>query len=521
MRIDITAVAQAGLETVTTSHKGESLDWEVSAYKRMPERAMQTHGELFKSINAYWATLPEQLTDNIWAIYGQLHQIVLSGMDIVVGRRKLQTLIKQLYEQMPVDHFNHWIQMEGPIIIPPSIKEQFGPNDPPELTYLREDYRQLCIMAIYSRPLIPIWGMYINSTVESNSSLGGAGKELAGLALLYDTQINYMPAMLRLEAYTEALVAKNLEEPSASAVLGGMGTTELPVWIRAQILIRRLAIADVTSYDESNNVITNIYNFVVNQLKSNDRRFYPKFGGKVTKKRQPASKGEEQNSSVVELYKVKQEISEVDLVPANIYTEQVFEMARRLAPGIEQTTLVAACQDAVRSLETAEIQSFQIFLTMWVVSPVMSARGGGLLTKPALLRTMAVTQAVLWHWGFYDLAALVTATPIPLPEETMIAPQGGTHRRISKEQLQELEKIYKYYPQSRNAHKTSRQLNVGARAIDGMCDMIVRCYWQMHAPEALVQSTSRTDNSRRLTVPPDIRTQLFNLVKVVAERQTV
>lgn len=513
MKIEIIKNNTLGAFQILLSHGEESSRWDISAYARTSDRAASLDtGQMFEEINAYWATLPPSQQKAIWEIYQEVKEILETDFALSTIHLRLQKCVKRLYDLMPMHEIHKWFHFHGRVRIPTTLKEHYGPQDPQDRTYLRGDYVDLVVLAIALRPMVPIWGAYISSTKKET---GSTFKELMALSLLYQCYLVHAPSFNRLKTFVEASVKHSMDQgPSPTAVLGGMGSTELPDWVFALTMVRRLAVGEISAPDDSSHIITNVYQYISNTLKSMDRKFGGKFGGKVSEKMQPTSGSEEDKTSVVEMYKVKQEVSDGDLVIVNVYTENPFEMALRVEPALDLKR-VEQCLQAVKALENLPLQPHQITLVQWVMAACLPVRGIQLLMKPALLRAIAVTQAVLWHWEFHDLAALASASPLINARDVMVA--GLESRtRIPKDLMAQLEQLYPHYQQQRGKQTTPRQVNVAARAVDAFCDLVTRSDWQLHVPTDLLVLTSRHENTKKLVIPGDIRALLAKLIIKIA-----
>lgn len=505
------------------SHGNEKQQWDVSLYApRSSEKAAQLDDvRLFEEINGYWAWIPMDRQLAIWQIYTKIRDVLDNNFDIAALHQKLQTLVKQLYDTMPLAEIRHWRAFHSRVRIPNSVKEEYGPDDNHVRTYLRADYVDLVALAIAVRPMVPIWGEYINSTRRET---GNVFKELMALSLLYYTKLqNPDPAspdpdpMERLRMFVEAVMRNTMSEkgPSATAILGGLGSVEQPDWVMALTVVRRLAIGEISAADDTSHIVTNIFNYIGSTLRSTDKKIGGKFGGKVNEKNPPSnSTAEEANASIVEMYKVTQEVSDGAKVTLNVYTRQTLTMAQRIWPEID-TNKLGLCLQAAQNLARQPIHDHHTVLVQWVMAPCLPPRGVPLLAKPALLRTIGVTQAVLWEWGFYDLAVMASATPLPTHRGEMIA-SLESRTRIPKDLMEELQVLYPHYAQPRGKQYTTRQSNVAARAIDEYCELIARTDWQLHAPAELINLSSRLPNTKKLIIPSDIRAQLARLIIRIA-----
>lgn len=511
MKIEVIDVTRAGLSMVRISHGDASLNWDVSAYSRTLDRNKSVDvARLFDEINAFWETVPKATLDAIWDIYRQIFDIMQYNTDVVSTKNRLQELIKELYDNISLDDIRHWVLFRSNLKVPPTIKSQYGENDLPESTYLREDYQDLVALTIALRPMVPIWGEYIGA---SRREVGNDYKEYEAMKLLYLSNLNASVPMERLKVYINDRVEHVLKSQSnITVILSGMGTTEIPDWVMAMSVVRRLATTDVKTPNDGSSIISNVFKFVVNAMTSMDKRMGKKlFGGKISEKSSNAQSGDDStNASLVENYKVKQEVADGDLIVLSVYTEQYLAMARNVDPTVPEDYL-RICADHVTNLENSRIYQGAITLVQWVMAPCLPARGVPLLPKPALLRTLAATQAILWHWGFHDLAALVTAIPHQSNNDNMLNPLES-RSRIPKDLTDELVQLFPFNRAGRAKQQTVRLQNEVYKAIDLLCDIVTKNDWMLTAPDELVEKTSRIPSTRRMIIPADIRIQLAKLV---------
>ena len=510
MHIKVSTETLNGQAIAIIEHEGKELKWNISAYAKTSERAAAVDiRHMFDEINAYWLTMPSERLDAIWTIYCQIRNEMNSVIDFTKLNKRLRDMIGHLYQHIDLDHILHWMLFHSNVRIPGNLKDEYGLKDPPERTYLRTDYHKLAALAIALRPMVPIWGEYI---IISKQDAGPSWKEFLALSLLYNTYLNDCEAMQKLRAFVQYTVESNMQPGSVmTAVIGGLSTSETATWVLSTTVVRRLAVGEVSAPNDTSTVITNTYNYINNTWRSGDRKLGKQFGGKLSEKK-PYADGtaDEDKTSHIENYKVKQPVSDGDLVILSIYTERVFDMANKIDPEIPPH-YVQACLDYAENLMNKPIPMELAPLTQWTLSKCLTPRGVPLLPKPAMIRAMAVSQAALWHWGFYDLAALVTASRKEIDENIYISGNEGRNR-IPRELQPELEILYPYSRPSRAKQESTRKLNVAFIAIDAVTEIICNHDWYINAPEALLKMCSNGGDSRRMSVPVDIRTQLAKLV---------
>ena len=512
MKITAVSAASAGLTSITLEHKGAISTWDVSStYSRTQNRNEEDidTATLFAEINAYWAHLSIERQSGIWEAFEDIREILEADYQLEAATSKLKQKVATLYQYMPLAELQHFLNFHADINYPSSVRDELDPNanvNRAERTYLKPDYFGLVSLAVALRPMIPIWGQYIDI---SRRELGNNYKEYQAFGLLYNTHLVRSGELDRLREFIEhSIASQTTGDKTFTTVLGGLGTTELPSWLMAMTCVRRLAPATVSGPGDSVNLIAKVHYYVDSKMKSLDRDFGRPFGGRVSEKKQTGS-GDESNTAVTEMYKIKPDISDGDIVTLNVYAEKPFRMAAVRCPDLPREYLEASLE-ITKGMDQMDIAPHQTWLVKWLINPVITCRAVDLLTIAPLLNCIALTQAVLWHWGFYDLAAIVTATAQITNDDFMIG-ASENRARIPKEHLLKMQERFPYSPPVKK-NLSARQTNVTARAVDRLAEILSKNDWVLNAPPALLEKTSRIGNARILAAPPDLKIQLCNLL---------
>jgi hypothetical protein len=515
MKITAISAVSSGLTSITLEHNGQLSHWDVSStYSRTQNRNEEEidTATLFAEINAYWAQLSPERQTGIWEAYEDIRQIFEADYQLEAAVEKLRQKVAVLYNYMPLAELQHFLNYHAVINYPTSVRDTLDPNATnarAERTYLRQDYFGLVSLAVALRPMIPVWGMFIDI---SRRELGNNYKEQQAFRLMYYTQIARSPELDRLRDFIESSIApQTTGDKTFTPVIGGLGTTELPDWLMAMTCVRRLAPATVSGPGDVVNLIAKVHYYVDSKMKSLDRDFGRQFGGKISEKKQTGGNADESNTSVVEMYKIKPDISDADIVCLNVYAEDAWRMLEVRAPDVPREYLKAAL-GVVAKMDQMDIQPHQTWLVKWIINPVIPARAVDLLTLGPMLNCMALTQAVLWHWGFYDLAAIVTATAQVSQFEEMVIGADVNRTKIPKESLVKMQERYPYSPPVKK-NASARHQNVAARGVDRMADVLGRNDWILNAPPALLELTSRIGTNRTMAAPADLKIQLCKLLE--------
>lgn len=523
MQIKVTKEVDGGMSALELIHGDETQEWQVPAYKTI--KSTDVHST-FANINGYLSSLPVERQQVIYDTYTNIFETLETVSDTLRLHVALQKHTKKLYEQVSFDELKTWVRFQGRVGVPADLKRDYdGVNSvlTQRLTYLHDDYYDLAILSALFKLMVPVFGEYIRRMIKE---VGSRFKEHYAFSLISRSNLVNLPAFIRLRDYVEAITQnEERKKPSDfrknSAVFGGLGTEELPDWLLSRAVVRRLCV-----HEESlgENIVARVYRTVGSHMDALDKTF----NGRVNEKRLFGSGSEEDNVSVAENYKVKQEISDGDLAVLSIYTEEMYGMASRVDPTcpLDKVTL---CGKASESNAQLNIQQHHITLTQWVLSKtaashstdnakvkVVSPRGIPSLTKPSLLKAMAVTQAMLWHWGFEELALLMMAEPHP--ESSMAA--GTATTRLGKKHTEMFFEMYPHYqPVSKSAHSL-RNVNVACRAIDTLSLNMVENDWVAMGPKPLLDAFGLGQHEAHV-VSAEIRQLLGDLLLKIKDPSVV
>lgn len=332
------------------------------------------------------------------------------------------------------------------------------------------------------------------------------------VSLLDDTYISDLPAIEKLVHHMEETLTNF---PHArTAVLGGhMGTAALPHWLASKAAFRRIAVGEVDSGNDISSIITNVFNFVKSVLDSIPRNF----GGSVRMKtRTQESSNSEENISFLESLKIREAMSGGHKRLLNVFCREAAFMAYKIDPTVPEE-LVTRCTQLTGKWANQMIHPHQKKLARWVISASghFSPRYLDVTGREQTMRLIGVTQALLYHWGYINLAGLMTAQPIV---DHTIAPATALWARdtLSKEYQDLLQARLPYHRPVIKKDQSAIDMNDGVVAIDGVARDIYTSEWTLEDPDWLAKEVPRT-SVNTLLIPPDLRNHLAKLMLHVTQ----
>lgn len=512
MRLLIKTPDLQGMPTeATMEHNGETMVWNVGLFDKM---SPGTEGyDIFEHINAFWAYQTPQVQDRIFAVYKTIRSQFDVFTPIDVLTEFLYNAVRELLDLHDLEKVRHWVDFHSTIVLPAkadlldNIEGDKDSQRTPERTYLKEDYRQLLALTVALRSMIPIWGEYI---FRIRKETGATFKEYYSLLLLSRSAIFHSQAMEKLRVYVEHSIPP--EKSKSAAIFGGLSSEDFPIWMLGQVVVRRLAVGDIRGLDPTSSLVSFIYKYIGQKTKGHDTSFIGIVKDKIV---EGQGQEGETNLSKLEGYKIKEEIPAGHIAVLTHCMEDPMKVASQICPDIN-LDLVRMSLGTVQELEFEQIWKQQEVLVQYVLSPVIPPRGIQRLKKASIVKAVGVTQALLWHRGHFDLAALVSAVEQSGSDEMYSG--SDSRARIPKDLLEQLDLLYPFSRRPPGKQRQVKRVNPAVEAIDSLSAGFSERNWRLTLPDDWVETVTGTRGNRRYIVPHDFKIKLAALVVAIGNR---
>lgn len=542
MRMSLdTKAAAASIAQLVLEHAGEKQQWRVSPFKQkfIASGSEPLAHDVCEHINAYWASLPLPRQQQIFETYKEISGVFSIASDPMSLIIQLRPLVQKLYELHDLDHIERWLAFHAKnISIPVDIKETYvysettGGNR--DKTYIASDYTKLLALALALRPMIPIWGEFIERTGRDT---GTPFKEYYAFRLLAKTRLLESDAIKKLLIY----IREHLRTDEASnallmqtLVVDGVGWEDYDSWLLSRVLVTRVCVGNIRGNDPQGHLVVACYKYIRSCIAPSSSSGSNNFGDQIRTKDFKTSAQEEQEISRLEAYKIKQQLAIGEISPFEHFLSNVEDNLRRTYTQVD-FQLWKLLMQQVPLLQRHQIRYGQIVLAQWVLSVVFdqthtvetgprhSARGFSPralnhLDKDRALLAIIVAQTVLWQRGHRELAGLITATGTNNQNNMMALGGTGAAGRIDRELSERITQLYPYQHIGVNRTKTKPQNNA-LKAIDLVTQQFNTRDWIIMLPDALAVELMQTSTNRRYHCPHNIKNLLAKLAIEVAQRE--
>lgn len=522
MRMEIIN-AEIGRQELLISHLNDSSIWKLAEFDKSK---FSSQTDLFHYNNKYLERFSPAEQNRLFAIYKEIRHIFDTGVSGNVLHNRLVPLIKELLDSHDLTRVESWIRLHTDIQYPNDLKleytESLFSNKTREQTYLKDDYIKLICLIFVLRLMVPIWSEFITRTKKET---GNHFKEYTALQLISEANIVHSESMSKLITYVKLAIP---EDSLKSGLLVFLSSEDFPIWMLSVIVVKMLCVTDIKGVvieDETGlRTVQNIVPFIYNNVKEKIKRAEIAFG-QIKDKNPESSSSDNESSSNVETYKIKQEIPSGDVVMLEYAMSNIGSIVLKLEPNIDVNLLYNALETS-ESLYKARIYEPQITLLQWIYKPVIPPKAIPLLTKRTVVNALAGAQAILWHRGHYELAGLVTATTVGMDPDTGEHYISGVESRskVTKESLEELNKLFPYAKKD-NSKTKSKPVNQAIAGIDRLAVKLSEYNWlltidnreRITVPSMLQLLTGSTVN-RRFSIPHNIKNKIALLIIDLAKR---
>jgi hypothetical protein len=508
------------LSKVSIEHKGVKLTWDVSFYNKS---TTVTFDGVFRYFNQYVATLSEQQQDELFSLYTKAKSALQTTVDVLSLQHILTRIVRDIYVVVDYENIKKWIRFHRDIRIPSTIKASYAELEISERnqsennyrlkTYLYAEYVELLNLALATRFMTPIWAEYITML---DTSIEGNDKEEHALGLLARSGLIDTEAYTRLLEYVGTI---HIQQKSVnSAIMKGRGTNQIPSWLLSIVLVRKLCIVEMSSMDDTNNVVSVVWKYVNNIIKSIDRKHFGYIRDKDLPRGDDSGDGSPDGKSMIETYKMREANSIGEHAGTSSYAEDPFAIAIHTDPTIPDIYVEYACDLMNDNSAVFDFCPWQFDIVSMIVDPVMSCRSTINIKQKSTVSSFIAAQALLFHWGHKELAILLTAKQVREANGRLI---GGieSRNRIPNEYVDKFKKLYPFSQSQGSSRATDRQTNIGCRTTDTLALEMVRCDWKLTCNQFFIDETTlgnHLHSDKIMIVPADIRVLLARFFEQIA-----
>lgn len=525
MQIEVGKYSKLSFTSVTVSHPNEPmLVFDGGGYRtaRMVEGL---DDGLFTEVNEFVSKLSKQKQQTLYECYcrveGLFNNYDVDNSDRTAMSISAQSLeddlieiVNLMYETVLMDDLLFYIKANRKLKIPSELTNTYATEDKitpafMDKTYTLSDYIELMAGCLGLRFMIPIWGPLLK--------IMGAGdqdqmKEYDSFSIIRKSKFYQSAFFERMEVYLSANM--DPKDLNMAPALRFLSQEEIPTYAIAITCLRKLSIAPLSCETEKHHLMKIFYGFATNKIKTLGMTMD---AGLLDKKE--SGNFEDDNSSVLCIFKMKEQVSAGDLMVFKVYIEDYVKMATAIDSTIDPAMVELCVQNALQLPANWRATDIQKGLVAWVLSPVITGSIIPLLNKKnkTLLYAMGVAQAVLWHWGYNELAIMVTGAIYNHDAFTFKTQTGKG--RLSDTTLAKFDEVYPHKIPLKKQEIGGWSNDPGVRGVELFHHHLALHEWKTQCPKPLAASYEDAHVIGFIEPSQELREKLANLLIKLAEHR--
>lgn len=513
-------------EVAIVSYKGRTLVWDATFCRKAeyhPEKF-----KIFKEINIYLAQQPEEVSETLFNMYSEIHDVLLNGDSINRQVIAITRIVRKAGSAFNFASARKFVEFGNVVVIPAGFDREYAHKEAyviqddikiggghrassKEKTYLYDDYVELVAFTLLMRIFTPIFGGLL---AHLTADTGSAWKEyIAGMVINGCSQITNSPGYKKLFTYTTVMTAN--AEKANSTTMDGLAKDNFPLWVFNLILVRRIAVGDIRGTGVSKdgkreNLSTYVYAYLLHRVINNTESFtYRKLNDK---KANSKNQDEESKLTDFEAVRINEENTPGHTQEMRFYFSREEKIIEAICPQLDRNLLKEA-KAAVALISNEVTHMPQERILRWVLGPYLPPVSLSDVDKVQLNDYLAFVMAVFWQHGLRDLAAIVSLTEYKSKGESGIITQI-TRSNIPAALIEEARVLFPHHRRASGRVGIAKPEPIPVTLVKTMTNELLEKDWQLNLPRqwTLEQQNTIGLRSREYRIPSDIRIQLMNLV---------
>lgn len=510
---------------------GDVVYWNAQVYSKIKELGLRAH-KLFTEVNDFFNYLPPSKLSVVENYYRQVQEIIgksnarFSTVDTEYSAivdeitKDLTVATANLFNQVTLEDISAWSKTL-PIKVPDSIATTHSGMYSVDGTYLVEDYKKLWCLCVAIRMMLPVWCEYINII---NDVVSPSKHEVVCIGLLRDCDgIMNSDAMNKLRDYVNEKCKLEISKVS-TAILNGLSRAEIPEWVISMTIVKRLGVSEISSNEDRSHLVTSIFGYIQGIL---TRDLDRKNTGRVRDKFAFLTNDEDNDKhSLIEQYRVRQDITEGDVILYETYIQKYPERAaldlikyRNIPQDQVELYLdkVRKCIAYSTTLNTVQLIQSQNCILAWTVNDIVPYQLLDRLSPACFKILIGIAQGYIWYFNLPDIAVALTAHHDTSLENNLL--MNSPNARVSPNMHQRLSSLYKHsHPRSVTDSQSQNvnSENVGVNPIREVIRGLNNGMFTARAPDELWSTATSYQKSGRV-IFRNISEQLVSLIETINE----
>lgn len=435
---------------VRVSRHGTEINFNLSSLISKRTKAELDGRNQFSIINAYLDHKGDGFKDTLMGVLIECDMAVMATLTDSSIYPLPYHIVTPILDLFNLDEMFNFIKYEFKLQPPKNLSDEFNTQIETDArgsrvqTYLKDDYLKLAALTtIFKVAMLPVF----NYAYIKQKDLGSINKEYTVFHLFKNTDIYKSEPMVKVQGLIQKLIDQTNvsgEVETIRVLEKQIPKDELPFYILSIVMIQKVSIAALVDDDEIKNIVTKVYNYVNNKLKST-ADVSKCIRNKTTLRDVDGLPGD--SESFIESHRQLHSHSPADIVEFEWVLETVekiiYQMPLKQKNYIDQTVLADA-KEFTEVFNKGYIQPVHVTILCIIFKSIIDPRALDYIKIERLTNLLAVAFAYLWGMGFKNLALLLTSI-IDTQQSVVFTINSTVNKsRIPREIKDELDYYFPY-----------------------------------------------------------------------------
>lgn len=466
----------------------------------------------FSILNSYVKYKGKDYEDQLFQLIRKAHDDVLDTI-YAQGLEPLPYhIVTPILDFMDLDDVFKYLKYEFKLKPPARLPEVFDEQIESDArgtriqTYTKDDYLQLAALAtILKVAMLPVF----NYASIKQKDLSLVHREYILFYLFRYHKIYQSEPMQKLYGLVAKLIEQNTgskDTESIRVLEKQVPKNELPFYVLAMVIIQKVSIATLVDDNSDKNIVTKIYNYVNNKLKSTGD-VSRSIRNKTTLKDQDDT---QESESLIESHRTTEKFDKGTLEELDWAVESVEKILNQMPEKQKANIDIKIVKDAeafCKQFLYSDIQKIQTQLLAIIFKSIIDPRSIDYIKIEGIVNLITVGFAYLWSINCKVLALILISQIPPGTSDLEYIHSTVNKTRLSKELKEELDFFFPY-KRVINAETTA---NIVEELINTMSQDIYSANWKPVCEDHYLVEGIGTDNYLQL-VSSDVKYLLAEFI---------
>lgn len=494
---------------VVTNVAKDSVEFNISTIISKRNKQELEDPNQFMLLNAYIDHKGEEFKTEL---FNRLRQADYDLKDKVLFQKGMHPLpsyiVNPILDMFTIEDVRYFLKEIWRLQPPKNLADFFDPKIESDSkgtrvqTYIKDDYMDLAAFVVILKSVIGIIGTFAEI---KNKEVNSIHKEFLLYQLLY--QNNHIFKSEPAEKLL-GLIDKVVNQPVNSLNVDSIRIIEkqlprddIPVSVMAIVVLQKLPICAIVDDNHDKNIITKVYNYVNNKLKS------PGNGSKgVQEKKQLTDTQSRDKESTIESTKIPSKIPEGIITELSWSIDSVDKIIKQLPKSMVKYIDKKVLEDAMEfslAFKHSNISKPQISILGSIFKHIIDPRVLEYLELECMLNLLAVGFTYLWGINHKQLAIILLAREDIINYDDLAINMSSNKPRISSNVKDELGA---YFPYCRVVNETTTVLVI-EESISHIAYQLLSSRW-IHSTNSEYIEEAIGNNNPVNILPPDLKLKL-------------